>query len=394
RLAFLDWFSPINFFLRHADISQVRAKGTGEWLLKHPLFIQWESGSKSTLWCHGIPGAGKTVLVSMVVDYLSAAFRNNKDIGVTCIYLNHKEADIQTPSRLLAGLWRQLVLDRDISSIVGNLYNQHREKGTVPSLQEVAGILSSSLKEFSQVFIVIDAIDEYPEDQRLILLKHLAELMSLSLSVNLMVTSRPHVPADPTLPNVETLEIGAMTEDIQNFVNVQIDSSPRLSKHVQTQPKLRENIHSKISSKSVDGMFLLAKLHIDSLSTKNTIKAVREALNALPEDLYGSYDIAMQRIDAQNKEDRKTAHSTIIWVANAKRPLTIEELRVALAIEPGTQQLNEENLLDIEIIISVCAGLVIVDGNLGVVRLVHYTTQEYLDSIQAQKFPDAQKKIT
>jgi hypothetical protein len=54
RLAFLDWFSPINFFLRHADISQVRAKGTGEWLLKHPLFIQWESGSKSTLWCHGI----------------------------------------------------------------------------------------------------------------------------------------------------------------------------------------------------------------------------------------------------------------------------------------------------------------------------------------------------
>jgi hypothetical protein len=190
----------------------------------------------------------------MVVDYLSAAFRSNKDIGVACIYLNHKEVDIQTPSRLLAGLWRQLVLDRDISSIAEILYKQHREKGTVPSLQEVAGILSSSLKGFSQVFIVIDAIDEYPEDQRLILLKHLAELMCLSLSVNLMVMSRPHVPADPTLPNVETLEIGAMAEDIQKFVNAQIDSSPRLSKHVQTQPKLREDIHSKISSNSVDGM--------------------------------------------------------------------------------------------------------------------------------------------
>ncbi|KAF8132702.1 ankyrin repeat-containing domain protein [Mycena galopus ATCC 62051] len=160
------------------------------------------------------------------------------------------------------------------------------------------------------------------------------------------------------------------------------------------QPKLREDIHSKISSNSVAGMFLLVKLHIDSLSTKNTISRVREALNALPEGLYRSYDIAMQRIDAQNKEDRRTAHLTIIWVANAKRPLTIKELQVALAIEPDMQQVNEENLMDIDIILSVCAGLVIVDKGSSVVRLVHYTTQEYLDSIQAQKFPDAQTEIT
>ncbi|KAJ7445349.1 hypothetical protein B0H11DRAFT_2087331 [Mycena galericulata] len=58
----LNWFSPINFFLRQADISQMRVKGTGGWLLEDPLFKQWESGCGSTLWCHGIPGAGKTVL--------------------------------------------------------------------------------------------------------------------------------------------------------------------------------------------------------------------------------------------------------------------------------------------------------------------------------------------
>jgi hypothetical protein len=50
----LNWLSPINFFLRHADISQVRAKGTCGWLLEHPLFKKWESGSGSTLWCRGI----------------------------------------------------------------------------------------------------------------------------------------------------------------------------------------------------------------------------------------------------------------------------------------------------------------------------------------------------
>ncbi|KAJ7444764.1 hypothetical protein B0H11DRAFT_1619499, partial [Mycena galericulata] len=391
----LNWLSPINFFLRQADISQMRVKGTGGWLLEDPLFKQWQSGSGSTLWCHGIPGAGKTVLVSMVVDHLSAAFRNNEDIGVACIYLNHKDVNSQTPSRLLAGLWRQLVLDKDIGSIAEDLYKQHQEKGTAPSLEETVNVLHSSLKEFSKVFIIIDAIDEYPGDERSILLKHLAEQMSLSLNVNLMVTSRPHVPAGPPLPNVETLEISAMPEDIQKFVNAQIDSSSRLSKHVQRQSKLRENIHSKISSKSVDGMFLLARLHIDSLSTKNTIREVREALNALPKSLHGSYEIAIQRIYAQSNEDRKTAHSTITWVANAKRPLTVEELQVALAVKPGMKKLDEEeDLTDIDIILSVCAGLVIVDKKSSVVRLVHYTTQEYLDSIQALHFPGAQREIT
>ena len=189
----------------------------------------------------------------MVVDHLHTQF-TGKNTGIACSYLNHKEVDNQTPSRVLAGLQRQLVLDRDIGSIAENLYRQHREKRTAPSLQDIAGILSSSLKEFSQVFIVIDAIDEYPEDQRFILLEHFAEQMGLSLHVNLMVTSRPHVAAGPTLPNVETLEIGVMPEDVQKFVNAKIDSSSRLSKHVKRQPKLREDIHSKISSNTVDGM--------------------------------------------------------------------------------------------------------------------------------------------
>jgi hypothetical protein len=50
----ISWLSPINFFLQQADISQMREKGTGGWLLVDPVFKKWESGSGSTLWCHGI----------------------------------------------------------------------------------------------------------------------------------------------------------------------------------------------------------------------------------------------------------------------------------------------------------------------------------------------------
>ncbi|KAJ7742082.1 ankyrin repeat-containing domain protein [Mycena metata] len=390
RTKIVNWLSPINFFLRHAAISEMREKGTGEWLLKHPLFGEWKSGLGNTLWCHGIPGAGKTVLISMVVNYLGTQSKG-QNTGVACIYLNHKEIDDQTPSRLLAGLWRQLILDRDIGPIAERLYKQHRGKGTAPSLEEVVNVLNSSLEEFSQVFIIVDAMDECPDFQRKVLLKQLAALGS---NVNLMITSRPNISADSSsFSNLVVLDIQAAAGDIQAYINAQIESSPYLPKHIQRRPELREEILTKVID-TADGMFLLAKLYMQFLSTKNTIGDVRRALKEAPKDLYDSYHLAMQQIEAQNEDNRKTARSTLIWVANAKRLLTVSELTTALAIKPGARCLDEDYLLNIETVLAVCAGLVIVDKESSVVRLVHYTTQQYLDSIQAVLFPDAQTEIT
>ncbi|KAJ6467478.1 hypothetical protein DFH09DRAFT_832865, partial [Mycena vulgaris] len=389
RAQIIDWLSPINFFLRHADISGARQLGTGEWLLADPHFKEWESSSGGTLWCRGIPGAGKTVLASIVVDHLSAQTQQTA-ARVACVYLNHKEAVVQTPFNLLSGLWRQLVLGRTITPLAKKLYQQHLEKHTLPSLDEMRDVLRSEIAGSAKVYIVIDAVDEYPEDSRRILLGSLAVMGS---AVNMMLTSRPHITPDTSLPNLKALELRANDDDVRKYLDAHIQMSSRLSKHVQTRPELREEIHSKIRS-SVDGMFLLAKLHIESLSAKSTIKAVREALKNLPKNLNDTYKNTMQRIDDQNGEDRRIARSALIWVANAKRPLAVSEIRVALAVEPGAKQLDEDNLLDIEIILAVCAGMVIVDDKLSVVRLVHYTTQEFLDRIQPQQFPHAQTEIT
>ncbi|KAF7344738.1 ANK-REP-REGION domain-containing protein [Mycena venus] len=389
RTRIIDWLSPINFFIRHADISRVRQKDTGGWLLADPRFKRWESGSERTLWCRGIPGGGKTILVSKVVDHLTTE-SESKNTGVACIYLNHKEADIQTPARLLSGLWRQLVLGQEVGPLAMQLYQQYHEKGTTPSLDDICNILNSSLIHYPKVYIIVDALDEYPEDWRWILLQH---LITMGPTVNVMITSRPNITPGASHPNLEAIEICAKEEDLRKYVDTQIQRSPRLLMHLQTQPELREETHTKISG-TADGMFLLAKLHLESLTAKPTIKAVREGLRHLPKDLNDTYDIVMQRIDSQNEEDRKVAGSALTWVANAKRPLTVDELRTALAIELNTRQLDKDNLMNIELILAACAGLVIMDEQRSVVRLVHYTTQEYLDSIQPSRFPDAQTEIT
>ncbi|KAJ7107888.1 ankyrin repeat-containing domain protein [Mycena epipterygia] len=388
REKILEWMSPLNSFQRQADIFSKWQSGTGSWLLASAKFKDWESGCGKTLWCRGMPGAGKTVLASLVVNHLESK-SYNENIGVACIYLNYKEGEFQTLQNLLGCLWRQLVLGKSIPDAVHALYERHHERQTKLPLDEVRKTLVLSVTQYSKVYLIVDALDEYPEEQRTMLLQSLGEI-----GVNVMITSRPHIdPDSTTLPNLQIIEIQATENDMWQYINAQILNSNRLSKHVQTRPELSNEIRAKILS-NVNGMFLLAKLHIDSLTTKNTVKAVREALHQLPMDLRHTYDEAMERIDHQGEDDKQLAYLTLMWVVNAKRPLSVGELQEALAIEPDTTALDPDNVLDISIILSVCAGLVTVDEEASVIRLIHYTTQDYLDSIQSQRFPNAQTAIT
>ncbi|KAJ7444207.1 hypothetical protein FB451DRAFT_77255 [Mycena latifolia] len=384
----LDWMSPLNFLQRQADVFGALQSGTGEWLLGNAVFQEWESGSGKVLFCHGIPGAGKTVLVSLVVHHLETRARTT-DIGLACIYLNHKETDSQTISNLLGALSTQLMLGKHIPPLVHSLYEHHIARRTRPDIDEFHKVLDLAVALYPKVYFIIDALDEYPENYRHRFLKYLG---TLGPKVNIMMTSRPHINLDAQFPNMRTIEIHATEEDIHKYLDAQIQNSARLSKHVHTRLELQDEIQAKIGENS-QGMFLLAKLHIESLATKNTIKAVRETLQHLPKDLKHTYDEAMERINHQTEEDRQMGMLALTWVANAKRPLSAAELQEALAIEPELSFLDTDNLLDMDIILSACAGLMIVDDTVSVVRLIHYTTQDYLDSIQSERFPLAHTTI-
>ena len=102
----------------------------------------------------------------------------------------------------------------------------------------------------------------------------------------------------------------------------------------------------------------------------------------------------MERINGQIKDQEELAKQVLSWITCAKRPLTTTELQHALGVEVGESELDKENLSEIEDIVSVCAGLVTIDEESGIIRLVHYTTQEYFERTQRQWFPDAQTNIT
>lgn len=147
--------------------------------------------------------------------------------------------------------------------------------------------------------------------------------------------------------------------------------------------------------------FLLARLHVESLYDKRnrarvlaTLEKISQRSGDLDVAYSKAYDEALKRIDSQSPDDRSLAKRALCWVSLAYRQLSTPELCHGLAIEPGDKCLNPDNVYDIEDIISVCAGLMTVDDGTNVVRLVHYTTQEYFERVRMEWNPEAKVDIT
>ena len=102
-----------------------------------------------------------------------------------------------------------------------------------------------------------------------------------------------------------------------------------------------------------------------------------------------AYDDTVDRIGNQEQGTRELAKKVLFWIVYATRPLTTEELRHALAVESGTCILDKKNLCPVSDMVSSCAGLVTVESN--IIRLVHYTAQEYFQRPGLEIFKDVQR---
>ncbi|KAF4337456.1 ankyrin repeat [Fusarium beomiforme] len=394
--AILNWLTPIDYGPQHSDYIKKRQLGTGQWLLDSVEYQAWLKTDKQTLFCQGIPGAGKTMLTSIVIDDLNTKFENDRNVGITYLYCNFRRQNEQKAEDLLASLLRQL--SWGLSSLpdgLRKLYNHHNNKGTrtQPSFDQISRALQSVVAIYPRVFIVVDALDECKVSDGC-RTRFLSEIFSLQAKTgaNLFVTSRLIPEIREEFDGSPSLEIHARDEDVERWVDGHMWQLPSF---VTCYPDLQQEIKTEIV-KSVDGMFLLAQLHFNSLLRKRSPKAIRTALKRLAtgcEAYDHAYTGAMERIEGQVADAGELAKQVLSWITCAKRPLTTTELRHALAVEIGESEVDEENLPQIEDMVSVCAGLVTVDEESNIIRLVHYTTQEYLERTKEDWFPKAQEAI-
>jgi hypothetical protein len=254
RKTILDWISSTNYPTQLSDFINRKEKGTGSWFLNAPQYKNWIQESKQTLFCPGMPGAGKTMIAAMAIDHLS---RQNEANGVACIFCNYKTpADQQNAAILLAAILRQLVQGQpSIPESVSRLHKHHSKLQTRPSIEEIFTALKSVVKDYHRVYLVVDALDECPAEDgtRGRLLAKIRELQKEEgTDLHLMVTSRPIPEIVEKFKGALTLDVRASDDDVKKFVAGQMELE-RLPNVVRRDEKLKVLVQDVIAE-AVDGM--------------------------------------------------------------------------------------------------------------------------------------------
>jgi len=95
-------------------------------------------------------------------------------------------------------------------------------------------------------------------------------------------------------------------------------------------------------------------------------------------DLDSLYGQTLQEIKEQKGDRPRLGMEALMWVSHAKRPLQINELCHALAVDMEATDLDPQKIRLQDTVLGSCLGLAFVDRKTSAVRLIHDTLQEYL----------------
>ncbi|KAH6894848.1 hypothetical protein BKA70DRAFT_1199780 [Coprinopsis sp. MPI-PUGE-AT-0042] len=342
--------------------------GTCIWLTRGEMFVFWVKNGK-ILWGIGIPGAGKTVLASIVIRYLE--WLENTSEGVVCVayvYLRYSEPLVVRD--ILESMVKQIVERHDdLIPTIEALYARHEKEKTKPSQQDLVEVLEGFIRYGKTLFFVLDAFDEMRAEDRPILLNLL-----VTLDAKLFITSRPLEPLQQQFSYARVFNIAASTSDLNLHIKHFLRHSPEVVALLQG-TNLEEEIVVTIHRKS-GGMFLHAKLQLEALRTCVSALDVEETLQAFPSDIEAIYAKTWERILAQGPKQSNLAKLVLLWITHANGEMTINTLRRAVATCPKTYAFEPKRMVPEALLLSVCCGLVSVDEKTRLIRLIHYTTRD------------------
>ncbi len=322
--------------------------------------------------------------------------------ALACIYCEYKEHDAQTPTNPLASLWPQLNIGEGQDaqlSLAENLYAAHGKAGTRPSLPEIQTLIQATVRNLDEVYILVDGLDECPSAKdRHTFIDSLDQLLippgRQEGRVHLLITSRLR---NDMFQAVTEVLIRPSCSEIENLVRTALAKpgffqSPQMRSKVTETLDLKNTIVGSIAFNAA-GMFLAARLHLNSLESLTNVSEIRHALQTLPESLDKLYGDAWARILDQEHNLELLAQQTVSWLFLAERQLRTHELCHALAVQPEDGKFDFERLIAIEDIVRACKGLITVDKHSQIVRFVHSTAQQFFLRVHPQLFPKAQTKL-
>lgn len=368
------------------------AKGTFRWILSHPLFASWRDATKSALlWLTGHAGCGKTILSSFLMNQLEQTRVDSKRYSI-CIYFCDDNINKQKDGRaVLLGLIFQILSTH--RSLVRHAKKAFELQGSnlVNSFAALWNVFQSIVTDprAGSVYIIIDALDECEPTTRRELLSSIRDMIQSpdgaygnERSVKFILSSRPYFPGfERSLGSFPDQRLSideggdAYIADLEMYIHQRMSE---ISQDHKLSPETKQYLQEYLLAKA-DRTFLWVHMVLSSfdnlipISTKDFQKKVDE----IPADLQATYRGLLDKIEGK---DRDAASKLLKLVLGSSRPLSLDEIGVALTLSYEHQ---DENELKRDLPPSITRTL---QGTLGPlirisdlkVSLIHQSAKEFL----------------
>jgi hypothetical protein len=318
------------------------------WFLEHPIFQKWKTSPRDDiLWLSADPGCGKSVLSRALID--------EKLVGaepVTLCYFFFKDNEEQnSAATALCALFHQFLC----------VHSDLLQRYVAPAYTKCGDALKNDFEELWRTFIsaatdpsakdvvcILDALDECKVADRNKLISHLEDFYRRSgntsqrgCKLKFLVTSRPYSEIElkfsPLIRSVPNIRLAGEdeSEKISNEIGYVIQAKVKeIAETCKLTDLLRSSLHKRLCEVP-NRTYLWLHLTLEEVSSKirkgKTKKNMLAIINTLSSTIEEAYQEILERC-----EDKEEASRILQIIVAAQRPLTVDELDVALELKPDS----------------------------------------------------------
>jgi hypothetical protein len=251
-----NWLTPPDPSTNLSVAKRNRHEGTGSWFLQSEPFREWKSGSRRSLWVHGNPGCGKTVLCSTIIEHL----RQYEDPSRVVLYFffDFNDTKKQSLNELARSITTQLYsrceyTRKDLDTLFSSCEYGRRQ----PTTESLFAAFQQMMNNVKKIHIVIDALDEC--ETRADVLLWMEELSgSRYPKFYLLITSREEEEIKSELnrwlhqDNFVSIQPNLVSSDICAYVRKRLREDRGLERW-RSEPLVQDEIEIELMKKA-DGM--------------------------------------------------------------------------------------------------------------------------------------------
>ncbi|KAI4862015.1 hypothetical protein F4820DRAFT_39340 [Hypoxylon rubiginosum] len=317
------------------------ANGTCEWLLQHDTYASWQASNRGLLWIKGKPGSGKSTLLKHALKNQKSTLRATSSDLVISFFFHDRGDDLQkTPLGFFRSVIHQVLSQVPIAlSDLVHEFQRRREQIGKPGqqwqwhereLQDFFKLSLSNALKTRPVWLFVDALDECGKENAVKLFQWFKTLLqtlpNTNLQCHICVTCRHYPVLDRDCP-FEICPEHENAQDISTYVQGQFSGSSELA----------ESPIPALITTGASGVFMWARLVVKQVLELDIegagLEEIKEQIKAIPRELDELY-----RKLVQGMRDKQASLKLIRWIHFATKPLSLNELRWAMAVETNYPQ--------------------------------------------------------